>query len=86
MNERNFSDYVSHIARIRRSINCLTYREQDGTAVFVLVCRLSSISYVSVRSPSSMVLLHVDNEYPQVIGYADNREQFAIAIYEHLAN
>ena len=84
MNARNFSDCVNHIVLIRRRINCLTYREQDGTAVFVLVCRLSSTSYVSLRSPSSMVLLHVDNEYPQIIGYADNREQFAIAVHEHL--
>lgn len=86
MNERNFSDYVNHIVLIRRNINCLTYREQDGTAIFVLVYRLSSTAYISLRSPSSMVLLHVDNQYPTVIGYADNREQFAIAVHEHLTN
>lgn len=84
MNERNFSDLVNRIALIRRNINCLTYREQDGTAVFVLVYRLYSNAYISLRSPSSMVLLHYDNQYPIVIGYADNREQFAIAIHEHL--
>ena len=82
----NFSAVVDKIARIRRNIKCVNYEEQDGTVVFALIYRLSSNAYVYLRSPSSMVLLHVDNQYPQVIGYADNREQFAIAIYEHLTN
>ena len=86
MTTSNFSAVVDQIARIRRNINCITYREQDGTAVFVLVYRVSSIAYISLRSPSSMVLLHVDNQYPTVIGYADNREQFAIVVHEHLTN
>ena len=86
MTTSNFSAVVDQIARIRRNINCITYREQDGTAVFVLVYRLSSNAYISLRSPSSMVLLHVDNHYPRVIGYADNREQFAIVVHEHLTN
>ena len=86
MTTSNFSAVVDQIARIRRNINCFNYEEQDGTVVFALVYRLSSNAYVFLRSPSSMVLLHVDNEYPQIIGYADNREQFAIAIYEHLTN
>ena len=82
----NFSAVVDKIARIRRNIKCVNYEEQDGTVVSSLIYRLSSNAYVHLRSPSSMVLLHVDNQYPQVIGYADNREQFAIAIYEHLSN
>ena len=82
----NFSAVVDKIARIRRNIKCVNYEEQDGTVVFALIYRLSSNAYVYLRSPSSMVLLHVDNQYPQVIGYADNREQFAIAIYDHLSN
>lgn len=82
----NFSIALDQIARIRRNINCVTYQEKDGTVVFALIYRLSSNAYVYLRSPSSMVLLHVDNHYPRVIGYADNREQFAIAIYEHLTN
>ena len=86
MTTSNFSITVDQVARIRRNINCVTYEEQDGTVVFALIYRLSSNAYVYLRSPSSMVLLHVDNQYPVVIGYADNREQFAIAIYEHLAN
>lgn len=86
MTTSNFSTVVDQVARIRRNINCLTYQEKDGTAVFALVYRLSSNAYVFLRSPSSMVLLHVDNQYPIVIGYADNREQFALAIYEHLTN
>ena len=86
MTTSNFSAVVDQIARIRRNINCVTYEEQDGTVVFSLVYRLSSNAYVHLRSPSSMVMLHVDNHYPEVIGYADNREQFAIAIYEHLTN
>ena len=86
MTTTNFSAVVDKIARIRRNIKCVNYEEQDGTVVFALIYRLSSNAYVYLRSPSSMVLLHVDNQYPQVIGYADNREQFAIAIYEHLTN
>ena len=86
MRPSNFSEVVNQIARIRRKINCLTYQEHDGTAAFALVYRLSSNAYIFLRSPSSMVLLHVDNQYPVVIGYADNREQFAIAVYEHLTN
>lgn len=86
MTTTNFSIALDQIARIRRNINCVNYEEQDGTVVFALIYRLSSNAYVFLRSPSSMVLLHVDNHYPRVIGYADNREQFAIAIYEHLTN
>ena len=86
MTTSNFSAAVDQIARIRRNINCVNYEEQDGTVVFALICRLSPDAYVYLRSPSSMVLLHVDNEYPQIIGYADNREQFAIAIHEYLSN
>ena len=86
MTTSNFSTAVDQIARIRRNINCVSYEEQDGTVVFALIYRLSSNVYVYLRSPSSMVLLHVDNEYPVVIGYADNREQFALAIYEHLTH
>ena len=86
MTTTNFSAVVDQIARIRRNINCVTYEEKDGTIVFSLVYRLSSNAYVHLRSPSSMVMLHLDNNYPVVIGYADNREQFAIAIYEHLTN
>lgn len=86
MTTSNFTAAVDQVARIRRNINCVAYKEQDGTAVFALVYRLCSSAYVFLRSPSSMVLLHVDNQYPVVIGYADNREQFAIAIYEHLTN
>ncbi len=86
MTTTNFSIALDRIARIRRNINCVTYEEQDGTVVFALIYRLSKNSYVFLRSPSSMILLHVDNHYPLVIGYADNREQFAIAIYEHLTN
>lgn len=86
MSTSNFSIALDQIARIRRNINTVAYEEQDGTVVFSLVYRLSSNAYVHLRSPSSMVMLHVDNNYPVVIGYADNREQFAIAIYEHLTN
>ena len=86
MTTTNFAIALDQIARIRRNINCINYEEQDGTVVFALIYRLSSNAYVFLRSPSSMVLLHVDNHYPRVIGYADNREQFAIAIYEHLTN
>lgn len=71
---------------IRRNVNCVSYLEHDGSIIFGLVYRLSSNAYVFLKSPSSMVLLHVDNHYPRVIGYADNREQFALAIYEHLTN
>ncbi len=69
---------------IRRNINCVTYEEHNGTVVFALIYRLSSNAYVYLRSPSSLVLLHVDNQYPVVIGYADNREQFAEVVYKHL--
>ena len=86
MSKRNFSAAVDQIARIRRNVTCINYQEQDGTAAFALVYRLSNNAYAFLRSPSSMVLLHIDNLYPQVIGYAENREQFAIAIYEHLTN
>ena len=83
MTTSNFSAVVDQIARIRRNINCVNYEEQDGTVVFALIYRLSSNAYVFLRSPSSMVLLHVDNHYPRVIGYADNREQFSIVIYNY---
>ena len=79
----NFSAVVDQITRIRRNINCVNYEELDGTVVFALIYRLSSNAYVFLRSPSSMIMLHVDNHYPEVIGYADNREQFAIAIYNY---
>ena len=85
MTTTNFSAVVDQIARIRRNINCINFEEQDGTAAFALVYRLNRNAYVFLKSPSSMVLLHEDNLYPRVIGYADNREQFAIAIHEHLA-
>lgn len=84
MASKDFSIALDHLARIRRNINCVTYQEQDGTIVFALIYRISSDSYVFLRSPSSMILLHIDNHYPRCIGYADNREQFAIAIYEYL--
>ena len=86
MTTANFSIALDQIARIRRNINTVAYEEQDGTVVFSLIYRLSSNAYVHLRSPSSMVMLHVGNNYPEVIGYADNREQFALAIYEHLTN
>ena len=86
MTTSNFSAVVDKIARIRRRIKCVVYEEHDGTVVYAFIYRLSPNAYVYLHSPSSMVLLHVDNQYPQVIGYADNREQFAIAIYEHLSN
>lgn len=69
---------------IRRNIKVLNYRDNDGTAVFALIYRLSSTAYVFLRSPSSMALMHVADRYPIVLGYAHNKEQFAEVIYKHL--
>ena len=74
------------IRHIRSETKCVALEGYAGVAEFALVYRVSDTAYVILRSPSAMVELKEDNKYTLVIGYADNRQQFAEVIYNYFTD
>ena len=85
-----FDDAYKHrenaIRHIRNETNCVSLPRPDGLADFVLVYPVNETAYIILKSPSSMVKLKEDNKYTLVIGYADNRQQFAEVIYNYFTD
>ena len=74
------------IRHIRYVTKCVAIDGYKGTAQFALVYPVNETAYIILKSPSSMVQLKEDNKYPLVIGYAENRQQFAEVIYNYFTD
>ena len=74
------------IRNIRYETNCVSLPRPDGLAEFALVYPVDDTAYIILRSPSSMVKLKEDDKYDLIIGYAENRQQFAEVIYNYFTD